>query len=123
MALHEMGITDREYTSADMSDVLAGKLFTENPLVKDVAETLRDRSAQLVGAAIAGAIHEFPEDFPDAEIVIPIDGSFFGKTPGYQEAVEFYATDLLDSKKKIVTKYVKESGMKGAGIAALSLIK
>ena len=123
LALKELGISDREYTSADMSAVLSGELFADNANVRKVAENLRDRSAQLVGAMIAGAVKEFPEDFPDQEIIIPIDGSFFGKTPGYQEAVESHATDLLDSKKRIVTKYVRESGMKGAALAALGEVK
>lgn len=123
LVLKELGVSDKNLTSADMSAVLAGELFNDNPTAKEVATILRDRSAQLVGAAIAGTIQEFREDFPVGEIVIPIDGSFFGKTPGYKEALEFYATDLLDGKKKIVTKYVQESGMKGAGIAALGLVR
>lgn len=123
LALQELGVADRKYTSADMSEVLSGKLFADNASVKAVAKNLRDRSAQLVGAMIAGAVREFPEDFPNNEITIPIDGSFFGQTPGYKEAVAYYAANLLDNKKKIVTKYVKESGMKGAGVAALSVMQ
>lgn len=85
------------------------------------ASILRDRSAQLVASMVVGAMKEFPGSFSGERVVIPIEGSFFGKTPGYQEAVALYAQQLLP-EKDIQFAPVEKSGIKGAGVAALGLL-
>lgn len=120
MALQKLGLAEKEYTAADMSAILDGSDMASNDVIQRIAEDLRDRSAQIVASMVVGTITAFPEDFPQDEIIIPIDGSFFGKTPGYKEAVSLYTAQLVENKK-VTFVHVHQSGMKGAGLAALSV--
>ncbi len=125
-ALQRLGIAGRIYNAEDMSGVLAGKNADfgspeQSAVVLEVAKALRDRSAQLVASLIAGTISAFPDDFPSIEIIVPLEGSFFAKTPGYKEAVAGY-TAQLSERKHISFLPVQQSGMKGAGLAALNLL-
>lgn len=121
----------QKFQAEDISTILSGstktfmerfpKLSSENvQILQELAQVLRDRSAQLLASILVGAIQAFPEDFPSNEVSIPIEGSFFGKTPGYKSATEGYIADLLHDKKVILTP-VDQSGMRGAGVAALHI--
>lgn len=90
-------------------------------ILVELAEIIRDRSAQNVAAIIAGTVDEFPKDFQEESLEIPIEGSFFAKTPGYQEAVNTYVQQLLPNREVKVFP-VEHSGKKGAAVAALTLL-
>lgn len=123
-AIKHAGIANKTYTAQDMSAILAGQNSSvENyDVMREIAENLRDRSAQILSSMVAGAIETCPEDFPTKDIVIPIEGSFFAKTPGYKEAVELYVAQLV-GEKHVAFRSVSQSGMKGAALAALSIIR
>ena len=132
--VHELGFdTTEKFQARDVSSILAGnyesllqKLPSLTPddiaLLQEQAAILVGRSAQIAASMVAGTIQEFPEDFSGESITIPIEGSFFAKTPGYKEAVTRYVEELLPEKSvSFVT--VSQSGIKGAGVAALDLVK
>lgn len=122
LALTKFGFGEKVYSGEEVSAILAERTTDFNSsIIKEIAEIFRDRSAQIVASMVAGTIDAFPQDFPDNEIIIPIDGSFFGKTPGYQEKITHYVHELVGDKN-IQFVYVENSGIKGAGVAALGLL-
>lgn len=107
-----------------IEEVLTGLTDTSFSVLQNVAEILRDRSAQIAGTIIGTLINETADQLPN-DIVIPIEGSFFAKTPGYQEAIEKAVHAILGdeviSSKHISFKSVEQSGIKGAAVAALTV--
>lgn len=108
-----------------LEDVLSGLTDAAFTILQEVATILRDRSAQIAGIMIGTLINETADKLPK-DVVVPIEGSFFGKTPGYQDVLEQTMRGLLKDKtatKNITFKQVEQSGIKGAAVAALTVRK
>lgn len=89
------------------------------PALREVAELLRHRSAQITGIMIATAMQTFPDVFTEEEIIIPIEGSIFWLMPGYMETV----TAVIERRtgKKVTFSNIEDAGRKGAAVLVLNL--
>lgn len=100
--------------------LLQGKrklLDFEGDLLKPVCERLLLRSTQILASFLAAVGEKVGQD----ELVIPIDGSFFWKTPGYKEML-IKQLELIDPQRKY--NFVGEGkrlGFIGAAKVALSI--
>jgi len=83
----------------------------------EVAGLLLDRSADLVGAAIAGVCQHLPESRP---VCVIAEGSLFWKTPGYRERVTTTAKNLLGPSRGLSIEGVEHANLIGSACAALS---
>lgn len=93
-----------------------------NPELAEAAKRIRTRSAQLVGVMIGTAILAFADQFANLELVeVPVGGSVFWNMPGYSDITEDVANKFAG--KKVVCRKIEHSGILGAAIASLSLVK
>ncbi|MBU1327379.1 hypothetical protein KKB64_02105 [Patescibacteria group bacterium] len=93
--------------------------FTEEALsiLYDAAMRLRNRSAQIVGAKLATIVRTFPDEFPDEQIIVPIEGSVFWKMSGYKDCVCSQANILTG--KDFQFPYIDHAGSVGAAAAVV----
>ncbi len=102
-----------EYISAVLQQGVEGEIFRH-------AQTLRDRSAQLVGIMIGTCIKTFPDIFTEEKVGVPIEGSLFWKMPGYVSAAKEVTERVAG--KQVEFQNIPDAGRVGAGIAALSML-
>lgn len=90
--------------------------------LREIAGTLRQRSASLVGTMLGTLMTTFREEFPEDRIAIPIEGSFFWGVPSYMQYAEYYVRPHTPGK---MTGFVniQNAGLKGAAAAALSRVR
>ncbi|MBC8328840.1 MAG: hypothetical protein H8E31_08850 [Planctomycetes bacterium] len=82
----------------------------------DAAGLLLERSADLVGAAIAGVCLRLP---PNRPVAVTAEGSLFWKTPGFRERATATARRLLDPPRALDIDEVEHANLAGSACAAL----
>lgn len=105
-----------------VSDSKKGLDSISKSILKELARRLRQRSAQLVGTMIGTTVTTFREEFIEEEVVIPVEGAFFWKIPGYANLVGKYASQIAKGKKFRFVE-IPHAGILGAGAAALSMLR
>jgi hypothetical protein len=90
--------------------------------LKPACERIVQRSAQVLAAEIAGMILKRSETTGQPERVeIPVEGSFFWKTPGYREMVLKYLRDLTPASVQFLGEG-KRIGLGGMARIAFNLL-
>ena len=92
----------------------------EFAVLKDVAQIIADRSAQIAGTMIGTMVNTFTSAFSEDSLFIPIEGSIFWKIPQYREKVAVFAHAIAPNKTFVFGEAAPEqAGIMGMGAAAL----
>ncbi len=106
--------------NADALSHTLGRALTNDELtaVADCAVRLRDRAALIIGTLIGTIIRTYRDGF-DPSVNIPVEGSFFLKTPGLSEIAAMIAVAV--GGKPVTFLPGENLGIKGAVAAAQSM--
>jgi hexokinase len=87
-------------------------------ILQMIANTLRKRSAQIVGTMIGAIISTLKHEIPGKKIQIPIEGPVFWNIPLYRQIVAETANDISGCDIEFIQR--EHAGIVGAAIAVLA---
>lgn len=101
-----------EYMAGDVNEGMMAMLTP-------VARMLRLRSATLVATHLATIVDTFLKEFPQFDVIVPIEGSVFWQMPEYQQLVSKLIAGAIE--KRFLFPQIDHAGALGATAAVIGL--